>query len=176
MRLFNMFTLQKFFRHDFRVYGVNKINDDLIWLYSMSTINQSIHYLGKIENNKYVEPINYDKLDWSIKKGTERLWRLILLGQDIWNPLAKPSKICYSEKMKSVANIKRNRSLVQDRISDPLKWSYGELGRKYEVDKTTAEDIFKRDILKYTNKQQVEKYYKTIDLIKEKKLSTTINK
>lgn len=55
-------------------------------------------------------------------------------------------------------NESRNRELVHKRLSNPSKWSFGELGRHYNIDKTTAEDIFKRDISKYSTKAEVALY------------------
>lgn len=43
----------------------------------------------------------------------------------------------------------RNRRLVLLRKSDPGKWSFRELGKKFGIGATTAEDIFKRDIAKF---------------------------
>jgi len=55
-------------------------------------------------------------------------------------------------------NEDRNKELVLKRIKDPFKWSYGELGSFYNIHKTTAEEIFKRDMHKYATTPQITKY------------------
>lgn len=58
----------------------------------------------------------------------------------------------------SFPNSERNKDLVNKRLDNPKKWSYGVLGRYFNIDKTTAEDIFKRDIEKYSTKIKIAKY------------------
>lgn len=48
------------------------------------------------------------------------------------------------------AKTKRNKELVLKRVNDPKKWSFGKLGLFYKLHKTTAEQIFKRDLEKYS--------------------------
>lgn len=50
----------------------------------------------------------------------------------------------------ALPNTERNKELVFKRLSDPIKWSYGELGKFYKIHKTTAEEIFLRDKMKYS--------------------------
>jgi hypothetical protein len=43
----------------------------------------------------------------------------------------------------------RNRELVKKRLSNSKKWTWGELGKFYGIDRHTARDIFDRDVDKY---------------------------
>lgn len=57
-------------------------------------------------------------------------------------------------------NNERNKELVLKRVSDPKKWSYGELGLFYKIHKTTVEGIFLRDVKKYATPKQITNYIK----------------
>lgn len=48
-----------------------------------------------------------------------------------------------------VADVKRNKQIVELRLKDPKKWSWRKLGEKFNIDFTTARHIFIRDRLKY---------------------------
>ncbi|MES2436899.1 MAG: hypothetical protein V4519_02715 [Patescibacteria group bacterium] len=56
----------------------------------------------------------------------------------------------------------RNEQIVQHRIKDPKKWTWGQLGEKFEVHRSVAKEIFERDIEKYANEDQIERYEKII--------------
>lgn len=43
----------------------------------------------------------------------------------------------------------RNKELVLKRLADDKKWSFGALGKHFNIHKTTAEEIFNRDVTKY---------------------------
>jgi len=51
-----------------------------------------------------------------------------------------------------VADVKRNRELVELRVKNPRKWSWRKLGEKFNIHYTTARQIFIRDRLKYAPK------------------------
>lgn len=54
----------------------------------------------------------------------------------------------------------RNEQLVQKRVHDPKKWSWGKLGQHFEIHRSIAKEIFVRDMEKYANEEEVEKYLK----------------
>ena len=60
----------------------------------------------------------------------------------------------------------RNQALVQKRILDPKKWTWGKLGEHFNIHRSVAKEIFVRDMEKYANEDQIDKYEK---LIKPKK-------
>lgn len=151
------FAMQKYFKFNYRTYATKIASENLLWLYCIC-LDGGMFYLGKIENNQYVEPANFRQLDWDIKKGCDRLVKMVMWGQDIWKPVTNTPNSCYLKGMPVRENTRRNRSLVQDRINDPRKWSYTQLGNKYSIDKSTAEDIFKRDIKKYATDKQISVY------------------
>lgn len=72
------------FRFNFRLYASQSVKEGLVWLYSISVNDQSMYYLGKIENGRYIEPENFNKLDWHIQKGAQRLYIKLLSGKDVW--------------------------------------------------------------------------------------------
>lgn len=41
--------------------------------------------------------------------------------------------------------LERNRDLVEKRLANPSQWSFSALGKHFNIHKTTAEEIFKRD-------------------------------
>lgn len=54
---------------------------------------------------------------------------------------------------------KRNREIVRLRLEDPKKWSYTKLGDKYDgLHKTTVEEIFQRDLVKYATLREIKEY------------------
>ena len=56
----------------------------------------------------------------------------------------------------------RNKELVQKRVTDPKTWSFGALGQFFNIHKTTAEELFKRDLKKYATATQISKYHKLL--------------
>lgn len=40
--------------------------------------------------------------------------------------------------------MQRNRELIAKRIQDPSKWSWGELGKYFNIHRTTAKDVYVR--------------------------------
>ncbi len=54
----------------------------------------------------------------------------------------------------------RNSLLVQKRIKDPKKWTWGKLGQEFEIHRSVAKEIFERDMEKFANEEQIEKYLK----------------
>lgn len=59
-------------------------------------------------------------------------------------------------------NIERNKDLVLKRINDPKKWSFEALGAYFRMHKTTAEQIFKRDVSKFATKKEITAYLQAI--------------
>jgi hypothetical protein len=55
-------------------------------------------------------------------------------------------------------NDERNAALVQKRIHDPKKWSWAKLGEHYNIHRSVAKEIFERDIEKFANEYEIEKY------------------
>ena len=53
--------------------------------------------------------------------------------------------------MDNTEKFERNKELIIKRLSNEKKWSFGELGKFYKIHRTTAEEIFKRDLIKYTD-------------------------
>lgn len=70
----------------------------------------------------------------------------------------------------SESNEERNKDIVLKRVSDPIKWSFGELGKIFKLHKTTVEEIFKRDIEKYATKKQRQSYVAWIEKLNNKGL------
>ena len=62
----------------------------------------------------------------------------------------------------------RNESLVQKRIRDPKKWTWGKLGQHFEVHRSVAKQVFERDMEKYANEYQIEAYESKIKLLRKK--------
>lgn len=54
----------------------------------------------------------------------------------------------------------RNKSIVEKRIKDPKKWSWGKLGEYFSIHRSVAKEIFERDVEKYANEYQIEAYEK----------------
>lgn len=52
----------------------------------------------------------------------------------------------------------RNQSLVQKRIKNPKKWTWGKLGEYYSVHRSVVKEIFERDIEKFANEYEIENY------------------
>jgi hypothetical protein len=52
----------------------------------------------------------------------------------------------------------RNQSLVQKRIRDPKKWTWGKLGEYYNIHRSVAKQIFERDMEKFAHESEIEKY------------------
>jgi hypothetical protein len=69
-------------------------------------------------------------------------------------------------------NVDRNKELVEKRIRDPKKWSYGNLGKFYNMDKKTAYEIFDRDYKKYATSKEIALYIKKARLFSRGELST----
>lgn len=65
-------------------------------------------------------------------------------------------------------NEERNTSLVQKRIKDPKKWTWGSLGTEFGIHRSVAKQIFERDFEKYANEEQIERYEKLIKDLKKK--------
>ena len=65
-------------------------------------------------------------------------------------------------------NEERNQLLIQKRISDPKKWTWGKLGERFNIHRSVAKQIFERDMEKYALEGEIEKYTKKIDRIKFK--------
>jgi hypothetical protein len=138
---------------------VEKVNDSVSWLYAVSVKNQCTFYLGKIEDNQYVPPCNFSKLEWHLQKGAERLWRLEITGDDIWSPITTRRKICYHSDMPAFPEkTERNKDIVLKRLSEPKVWSYAKLADHFSLDKKTVEQIFKRDVQKYATRKEITKY------------------
>lgn len=57
-------------------------------------------------------------------------------------------------------NTERNEEIVKKRLDNHKKWSFGELGKFYNLHKTTVENVFKRDLKKYATQKQIDRYYK----------------
>ncbi len=60
-------------------------------------------------------------------------------------------------------NEERNQSLVQKRISDPKKWTWGKLGEHFNIHRSVAKEIFERDMEKYGHEDEIEKYLSKIN-------------
>lgn len=58
-------------------------------------------------------------------------------------------ELLFAENVRSLADIDRNRELVQNRLRDPKRYSWRVLGRYYNIHFTTAKQIFNRDRDKY---------------------------
>lgn len=67
----------------------------------------------------------------------------------------------------------RNQSLVQKRIQDPKKWTWGKLGEFFEVHRSVAKEIFERDMEKFANEKQIDKYLHQTGENKEKYKNST---
>ncbi len=65
-------------------------------------------------------------------------------------------------------NEARNESIVQKRIKDPKKWTWGSLGTQFGVHRSVAKQIFERDYEKYAKEEQIEKYEKLMKELKKK--------
>jgi hypothetical protein len=65
-------------------------------------------------------------------------------------------------------NEDRNESLVQKRIKDPKKWTWGALGTEFGIHRSVAKQIFERDFEKYAKEEQIEKYEKLMKELKKK--------
>lgn len=61
----------------------------------------------------------------------------------------------YDTISKMKAKTKRNEDLVKKRLSDPEKWTWGELGEFFGIDRYTARDLFYRHENKYSKEQRV---------------------
>ena len=90
--------------------------------------------------------------EWSVIE-SERIVRQFLRyysarGKMVGN-LADYSQLCYKEGVKILADVKRNRQLVQLRCKNPEKWSWRKLGQHFDIHFTTAKQIFERDVEKY---------------------------
>lgn len=57
-------------------------------------------------------------------------------------------------------NEERNKELVRKRLGNPERWSFGELGKHYRMDKKTVHEIFERDINKYATAREIVRYRK----------------
>ncbi len=55
-------------------------------------------------------------------------------------------------------NDARNELLVQKRIKDPKLWTWGKLGEHFSIHRSVAKQIFERDMEKFANEYQIEKY------------------
>jgi hypothetical protein len=60
----------------------------------------------------------------------------------------------------------RNQSLVQKRIKDPKKWTWGKLGEYFGVHRSVAKQIFERDFEKYATESQINLYVEKIKIMK----------
>ena len=54
----------------------------------------------------------------------------------------------------------RNEKLVQLRVKDPKKWTWGELGKQFAIHRSVAKEIFERDLEKFANEDQIDRYLK----------------
>ncbi len=52
----------------------------------------------------------------------------------------------------------RNQSLVQLRVKNPKKWTWGKLGEHFAVHRSVAKQIFERDMEKFANEYEIEAY------------------
>lgn len=55
-------------------------------------------------------------------------------------------------------NEQRNQQLVTKRLSDPKKWTWGKLGEHFNIHRSVAKEIFERDMEKYGQENEIEKY------------------
>ncbi|MDQ3077132.1 MAG: hypothetical protein M3Q63_03735 [bacterium] len=62
----------------------------------------------------------------------------------------------------------RNKSIVQKRIKDPKKWTWGSLAEAFGIHRSVAKEIFERDYEKYANEEQIEQYEKLMRESKKK--------
>ncbi len=62
----------------------------------------------------------------------------------------------------------RNQSLVQRRIKDPAKWTWGKLGEYFSVHRSVAKEIFERDMEKFGSESEIERYEAKLKLSKFK--------
>ena len=60
----------------------------------------------------------------------------------------------------------RNQSIVEKRIKDPKKWSWGKLGQYFAIHRSVVKEIFDRDVEKYANEDQIVR--RSIDIIARK--------
>ncbi|MBA3550664.1 hypothetical protein H0W32_00450 [Patescibacteria group bacterium] len=54
----------------------------------------------------------------------------------------------------------RNKSIVEKRIKDPKKWTWGSLAEAFGIHRSVTKEIFERDFEKYANEEQIERYEK----------------
>jgi len=66
-------------------------------------------------------------------------------------------------------NEARNEDLVKKRVRDPKKWTWGKLGEHFAIHRSVAKEIFERDIEKFANEEEIEKYEKIMVANKYKK-------
>jgi hypothetical protein len=67
----------------------------------------------------------------------------------------------------------RNDSLVKLRIKNPKKWTWGELGKHFEIHRSVAKQVFERDVEKYANEYEIEVYEQKIKTTRTSKKRTT---
>ena len=65
-------------------------------------------------------------------------------------------------------NEERNQQLVQKRVHDPKKWTWGKLGEHFSIHRSVAKQVFERDLEKYANEDQIDSYKKLIKSLKPK--------
>jgi hypothetical protein len=58
----------------------------------------------------------------------------------------------------------RNQTLVQKRLKDPKKWTWGKLGEFYDIHRSVAKEIFERDMEKFGHEPEIESYEKNLKL------------
>jgi hypothetical protein len=58
---------------------------------------------------------------------------------------------------------KRNEDLVRKRIQDPLKWTYRELAKEFDLARSTSQQMFMRHVMKYASQEEFRNYQKIIN-------------
>ncbi len=56
----------------------------------------------------------------------------------------------------------RNELLVRKRLSNPKTWSWGKLGQHFAIHRSVAKEIFIRDLEKFANEEEIERYQKFV--------------
>ena len=56
----------------------------------------------------------------------------------------------------------RNELLVRKRLSNPKNWSWGKLGQHFAIHRSVAKEIFMRDLEKFANEEEIERYQKFV--------------